>query len=62
MPLLKCYVDDDLLRFLREKAEREGRAVEDLGEAAIENAALEAGYKRPQEHWTTELQRATGGD
>lgn len=63
MPMLKIFVDDDMLRFLRERAERDGRAVEDLAEAAVENAAYEVGFKKPAPlHWTTELQIATNGN
>ena len=49
MPVLKIYVDDDILRFLRQFGEPRGRTVESLAEAAVENAAYEAGFRKPRE-------------
>lgn len=62
MPILKIYIDDDMERWMRAQAEQLGRSIEHMAEAAVENAALEAGFRKPQEHWTTELQRATNSD
>lgn len=46
MPVLRCFVSDDDLRFLREEANRRGSDPERLAEAAIENAVLEARRER----------------
>lgn len=46
MALIQCYVDDDLLRFMRVTAADMGRTVEDLAESAIENSAIAAGFRR----------------
>lgn len=41
MPILRCYVDDDIHRLLESASEESGRAIEELAAAAIESAAIE---------------------
>lgn len=40
MPMLNCYVDDRTYETLKEEAEASGRKIEELAEAAIEEAAI----------------------
>lgn len=40
MPMLNCYVDDRTYETLKEEAEASGRTIEQLAEAAIEEAAI----------------------
>lgn len=42
MAILNCYVDDRTMDVLREVASRTGRTVNDLAEAAISDAAVQA--------------------
>lgn len=41
MSVLRCYVDDETLRYLEMASAETGRSIEQLAEAAIENAAIE---------------------
>jgi hypothetical protein len=53
MPMINCYIDDDIYWVLLAAAQATERKLEELAEAAIENAAIEykvnnlAGYKKP---------------
>lgn len=42
--ILRCYVDEETLTWLRRASNETGRTLEELAEAAIANAAIE--YKR----------------
>lgn len=39
--ILRCYVDDETLRWLEKASAEIGRTIEELAEAAISNAAIE---------------------
>lgn len=45
--ILNCYVDEDTLRDLQLAAHQTGRKVEELAEAAIQNAAIEFRLSQP---------------
>ena len=50
--ILRCYVDDDTLKWLEKASIETGRSIDDLAEAAIQNAAIEykvskLGYGQP---------------
>ncbi|MCW5692553.1 MAG: hypothetical protein KIT48_09320 [Pseudolabrys sp.] len=61
MPILKCYISDDNLRHLRIMASERGREAEDLAEAAIENAILEA-LPRGRRGYDCNNTESAGGD
>lgn len=48
MPMLNCYVDDRTLEILKREAtdRQRGETPEHLAEAAIADAAIQAGYAR----------------
>ena len=50
MPILSCYIDDDLFRVLQMEARdrQRGETAEDLAEAAISNAAIDARREQRQ--------------
>lgn len=41
MPILRVYVDDDILIWLEKASAETGRTIENLAEAAVENQAIE---------------------
>lgn len=41
MPVLRCYVDDETMRWLEKASAETGREIDQLAEAAISNAAIE---------------------
>lgn len=47
MPVISCYVSDDAYRLLQIASQELARKVEDIAEAAIENAALEYKVRLP---------------
>lgn len=47
MPVISCYVADDILRLLQIASEETGRKVEELAEAAIEGSAIQFKNSRP---------------
>lgn len=49
MPSLYCYVSTEDMAELKAEAERSGRQVQELAEAAISNACCEARSRRPRE-------------
>jgi len=53
MPILNCYVSDETLKRLTRFADRrqDGRSPEQLAEAAIEEAAMEAERSLPNDRW-----------
>jgi hypothetical protein len=48
MPILQCYVDAETLKWLEQASSECGRKIENLAEAAIENAAIEYKVSRPR--------------
>ena len=48
MPMINCYVDDELFRWLQIASQQTRRRVEELAEAAIENAAIEFKVSQPK--------------
>lgn len=55
--VLRCFVDDETLKWLEKASAETGRNLEQLAEAAIENAAIEykvkhADYVRPRSDYT----------
>lgn len=47
MPILTCHVDERTHAILEAFSQRTGRAVEDLAEAAISDAAIKADRESP---------------
>lgn len=46
--VLRCYADDETMKWLEKAAAELGRNVEQLAEAAIENAAIEFKNSQPR--------------
>lgn len=46
MTILHCYVDDETLKILEAESALSGRRIDELAEAAIANAAIEAKVTR----------------
>lgn len=53
MPILNCYVSEETLKRLTRFADcrQDGRSPEQLAEAAIEEAAIEAERSLPKDRW-----------